>query len=251
MPIARFCVRHSVKVQDAIECLKIELIEESKRELTRRGTKVSQSHLSVLTGLRRREVIRLDAGEVRLEGNRTMIMKVLGLWRENKKYLTKSGVPRVLTFGTAESEFAKLVQEVSSDLNPATVLFELERVDAISRTPRGVMLLKHNYLPSSSDPSAGFQILSQDITDLTYAVESNLLEGTPLPHHHLRTEYDRVRPESVEKIKQWLLKEGHHFHLRARDEISKYDQDSNPDPHFSGKAVRVVLGSYGVTIEEE
>jgi hypothetical protein len=108
----------------------------------------------------------------------------------------------------------------------------------------------HNYIPKG-DPNAIFSILSNDLEDLTVAVESNSFANEELPHLHLRTEYDRVRPEGIPALKAWFLREGHQFHLRARAEMAKYDQDVTPDPNFKGKGARVTVTAFSLITPEE
>ena len=79
----------------------------------------------------------------------------------------------------------------------------------------------------------------------SYYVEENLLARPAITNLHARTTYDNIRPEGVADLKRWILTEGHKFHLRAREIMSRYDQDVNPDPSFEGRGVKVSLGSYG------
>ncbi len=245
-PVARFCVKHSIKIQDLVECLKVELVSAAEGELAANSTKTTQSKLSVLTGLRRREITRLLEGGARLEESRSLVSKVVGRWQDDPAFCTQEKLPRVLV---VSEDFSNLVRSVSQDLNPATVLFELKRVGAVTETAKGVKLKFENYIPKG-DSFESYQILSRDLHDLICAVNANVSQSPALPNHHLRTEYDRVRPEGIKVLQQWLLREGHAFHLRAREEFAKFDQDINPDPNYRGPTCRAVLGSFGLVQEK-
>ncbi len=249
-PAVRFCLRHSLRLQDIIECSKAALIEVSRDELQKKNKKPNVSRLSAMSGVHRRDVQRLLEERVSSSYERDLISKVIGRWQNDSDYITIKKEPRVLEFKGLDSEFSRLVHSVSKDLNPGTVLFELERVGAIQESPRGIKLCVQSYVPKG-DPIAGFGIGAEDGEDLVTSIEENVLYDQPLPHFHARTSYDNVRPASIEHLKRWFLKEGHEFHAKVRDEVSKYDQDINPDPKFKGKGVKVVFSGFSNIKEEE
>lgn len=249
-PAVRFCLRHGITAQELIEALKREFVTQASTELGKRKEKSTVSRLSAITGFNRREVERLLTTTAELDSSKSLIHRVLSTWQSDPEFLTAHKTPRVLSHGTRESEFTKLIGKVSKDLNPAAVFAELIRVKAASTTPHGVSLVVHNYIPKG-DPNAIFSILSNDLEDLTVAVESNALLNESPPHLHLRTEYDRIRPEGIQALKAWFLREGHEFHLRARAEMGKYDQDVTPDPSFTGRGARVSLTAFSLVCPEE
>ena len=250
-PVARFCIRHSIKLQDLIECCKIEFVDEAKRELQNSSAKINHSRLSVLTGLHRRDIVRLDRGEVKLERPTGLLTRIIGEWHKHKDFSTAAGAPRVLSVGSDQSDFSKLVRRVSKELNPAAVLFELERVGAVERTGSRVKLQVEAYVPKG-DIVAGFKIYSDDSCDLLEAVQENVLSDPEIPNLHSRTVYDRVRTEGLEEIKSWLLKEGHALHEKARALLSKHDQDVSPIPSYKGKFAKIALSSFSkVSLEGE
>lgn len=249
--LARFCLRHALKVQEVEACFREEFMAAAKRVIEERGEEVSLSRLSVMTGLTRREVQRIKNSPLKADATPGLITKVIGHWQSDRRFVDKERAPRVLTFGSEESDFNKLVTQVSKDLNPAAVLFELERVKAVERTDAGLKLAVQIYRPRG-DVETGFSVLKQDIEDLIGCVEENVFQRPDIGALHLRTVYDRVRPEAATELKSWLLKEGNALHARAREKLSQFDQDVNPDPSFTGKTVRVTLGAFGrVSAEEE
>lgn len=242
-PAIRFCLRHSLRLQDFIECSKTVFIDESARILEERDLKRNISRISVMSGVHRRDVARIQQYGLQLQYEQDLITKVLGMWQTAAHYRTKSGEPRVLSTEGDDAEFAELVEAVSKDMNPGTVLFELERIGAIKVSDGSARLLVESYVPKG-DSLKGFTILANDTDDLTLAVEENVLSSPELPQFHARTEYDNVRPDALPLIKRWFLKEGHEFHARVREFVSKYDQDINPDPGFKGRGARVNFSAF-------
>lgn len=243
-PIAALCLRSGIRIQDIIESFKSALLAEATRQLAREGSKVTVSRLGVMTGLQRKDVTRLQAGQERSSGQYDLIAKVLGQWQLGKQFVASNGKPRVLSLEDGEHSFYALVKKISKDLNPATVLFELERCGLVERVSGGVRLISPTYVLSDA-ANQGFELLEEDFRSLLDVVEHNLSEDSSLSHLHARTTYDKIRPDGVQSIKEWLLREGHALHDRARTFISQYDQDINPDPKFEGRPVKVFLGTFG------
>ena len=130
-PVVRFCLNHSVKLGDVIDQLKVTFVRMATEELERRGESVSASRLSVLTGVHRKDISMILNDSAGRRESKSVISKVLGAWQGQKRFLDKNARPRVLTVEGKESEFSDLVRKVSVDLNPYTVLFELERIGAV------------------------------------------------------------------------------------------------------------------------
>jgi hypothetical protein len=249
-PAVQFCVRYGITGQEVIEALKREFITEATKEIEQRKEKASVSRLSTITGLNRREVDRLTKESGELDTSKNLIYRVVSTWQQDATFLTSSKKPRVLSYGTKESDFTRLVATVSKDLNAAAVLAELLRVRIVRETTYGLALVAENYIPKG-DPNALFSILSKDMKDLCVSVEENTIQAIDPPNLHLRTEYDRIRPEGIAALKAWLLREGHDFHLRARAEMAKFDQDINPDPTFKGQGSRVSLTAFSLVDRKE
>ncbi len=242
-PAIRFCLRHSLRLQDFVECAKMVFIDECARVLEAREMKQNISRISVMSGVHRRDVARIQQYGLQLHYEQDLITKVVGLWQSGSRFRNKNGEPRVLSTQGDSAEFSELVKAVSRDMNPGTVLFELERIGAVKLLDGQARLTIESYVPQG-DSQKGFAILANDMDDLTLSVEENVLASPDLPQFHARTEYDNIRPDAVPILKRWFLKEGHEFHARVRDFVSKYDQDINPDPNFKGRGIKVNFSAF-------
>lgn len=248
-PAIRFCLRHQLGIQDVHELSKRIFVEEAENSLRGSGEIVNISRVSVLTGIRRKEIPRLRSGAPAL-GKRTSLMtKVIGRWLFDRNYSNPDGSPRLLSFSGRESEFHSLVRAVTSDLGAGTVLSELERVGAVERVKGKLELVAEAYEPGS-DREKGFELLGMDTEDLVRAVEENVLKKLDPPNHHAATEFSRVPKDKALVVKRWLLKQGDVLHKNARKFLSKLDQDVNPRAE-NGETVRVVLGSFSRVSETE
>ena len=249
-PIVRFCLRHSLHIQDVLESAKILFTELAAEEMERSGDQPNVARLSAMTGLQRREVMRIFRDSDTREEPQGLVRRVIGQWQQDKRFLTKSRKPKVLSFDGDDSEFRELVRTLSNDLTAGTVLMELERVGAVEQVRGGIKLKSRLYVPTG-DLRAGYALLSEDIDDLTTAVEENLLQKLDPPHMHIKTMYDNIDPDSMDDIRNWMYREGSALHQKARNFISKFDRDINPGEKKNGKpGARVVLGTFSHISDE-
>ncbi|MBL7662108.1 hypothetical protein JNK13_05075 [bacterium] len=250
-PVARLAIRYGLSLQEITDGLKQVLVELASEELKIKGAPVNSSRISAMTGVHRKDVTKLRAGEAttpRID----LKTRIIGQWLQGKSFRTSSGRPRVLRIaGSGDlGEFAKLVNSVSSDLNPATVLSELERLGAVKKTTQGLKLNTRLYL-AQGDLEAGLKMLANDIEDLSRSVEENLTSKNQIPNLHLKTEYDNITPESLKTIRSWFFREGSAFHQRARNFLSRFDRDlvesKNSQRVFKhSRKVRVAIGSFSL-----
>ncbi len=241
-PIMRFALLHGLRLQALIESLKSVLIETAVSELALKGEEISVSRISVMTGIHRAEVSRLyrfKEGKVR---QISVVNRVIDTWQQDKRFTTKSGDTRVLRLEGMNSPFIKLVQSVSTALNPYTVLFELERNGIVQRTKNGIRLCRKVYL--TKDLEEGYQMLGADVADLILAVEENLSSTTEIPNFHLTTEYDSIPLPHTKKIKAWLLREGSIFHKKLRKYLAQFDSEISIGDATPSRRARVAFGSF-------
>ena len=239
-PVARFCVKRGLTVRELLEEAKYALLEAAEDDIRRRGEKVNISRLSIVTGLQRRDVMRLQESSPESPRALSLPGKVLSQWENSPEWHTPKGRPRVLTCGAVQTEFSELVQSVSRDLNPATVLFELERTGAVERTAGGVRL-KRGYMDQRKDLESALQLAATDAVEIIDVVEENVDRGDETPNLHARTEFDNIYESSSAEIREWLLTAGTEFHTKVREYLARHDADFNPG--LAG--MRVILGTFG------
>jgi hypothetical protein len=241
-PVARFCLREGIPVQSVLEAMKSAFVNEAARTLRQDGHKVNASRISAMTGLQRRDATRLLEEKQEDILTPSVIARVALLWSADKTLRNSKGEPRALRHEGDDSEFAALVGKVSSDLNPGTVLFELERL-GIAKRDGAVAQLVRETVSTSGDADRAYSLLALEIDDLLHAVEANVTKNDNNPHLHARTEFDNIAVESLPKVKSWLLDQGSRLHKRARVFLAQYDKDLNPQ--LSGKGGgKVSLGTF-------
>jgi len=242
-PVAHFCIRRGLKLQDVTEVFKEVAVQAAQAQLT--GTQADKNHsrLSTMTGVHRKDVARILQSEKSEPRRLDLIQRVIGQWRYDPRFSNQPGEPKVLTREGPSSSFFQLVRSVSLDINPLSVLAELERTESVSIGRLGVKLERAMYVPTGN-VALGFKLLGADIDELTRAVEENLLEKVGPHNLHIRTEFDRIPLSASKKVRQWLLREGSEFHAKVRSFLAGLDRDINPKGKAAIDSCRVVVGAF-------
>lgn len=160
-PLVRLLLHHGFTYQALAAALKRVFLEEGQRELNRRGMAVTDSALTLLTGVHRRDVRTLTRDEAAPRASASdgapaalatppasLAAEVVGRWMHARRYVDKAGHPKVLSRGAGErASFDELVAGLSRDVRPRAVLDELVRLGVAEETPSGVRLLAEGFAP--------------------------------------------------------------------------------------------------------
>lgn len=241
--VVKFCLRHGVRFQQISDLLKDVFVSEGVAQLDACSAKFSVSKLAVMTGVHRKDITAILAADKQPVERSDILTKIVGQWLTDSRFSKKKGVPKLLPISLDGVDFVSLVQSVSKEINPYTILFELERLNMVSREGALLHLRVHEYI-ARCNPVQGFELLSLDIDDLLNVVDENVFSENP-EHHHLATRYDNVCPEYFERINKWIIKEGAKFHKKARLFFSKFDKDINTKLKKKPGGGKVSLGSFG------
>ncbi len=246
-PLIRFALRGNLSLMDFIRISKVVFVEVGEEELKKVTKKINVSRLCVLTGVHRKDLDEIYRKKRTPTTYSVSIpARVLGEWEQNRRYRTSAGKPRVLSFEGEKSEFKDLVESLSTNLNPGTVLFELERLGSVVRTAQGLKLVKSVGKFDGKSEKA-LELVSRDVESLIGSAIENISTPKPVLNLHIRTEYDNVLVDKIPKIREWILKEGRAFHKKMRDYISTYDRDINPGGGKGDGGARVTVGAFSVT----
>jgi hypothetical protein len=244
-PAVRFALRRGLKIRTITEELKALLIEEANHELTRGSEDITVSKLSVMTGLQRRDVQRLVSplGESSPQ-HLDLLTRIIGAWCIDDRF-SRGTKPLELSYEGSESDFANLVRSISSDLNPATILFELERLRLVEKDGAILRLLWNAY-QISGDVDDAYTLLERDLATLVEGVDRNISKHTSIPNLHISTRFDNVSTEAVSKIREWILQKGAAFHAEIREFVGSFDKDINPTRYAESGGVKITVGSFSL-----
>jgi len=186
-PLVRLLVHHGITYPALAAALKTVFLEEARRDLQRRGMPVTDSALTLLSGVHRRDVRTLTREGAGASAGReapaaggtplSLAAEVVGRWMHDRRYLGRDGHPKVLPRGKAGAgepgSFDALVEGISRDVRPRAVLDELQRLGVAEESADGVRLLAEGFAPRrGSDEMAA--LFAANVHDHAAAAVANL-----------------------------------------------------------------------------
>lgn len=152
VPVVRWLLRSGVQYGTFAGALKTVFVQVAGEELRRSGTKTTDSAVSVLSGVHRKDVHTISdtSGEPELRSV-SLPSQVFTRWLTAARYRDASGKPRALQRIGERRSFEALAREVSTDVHPRTVLDELARLGLVRLRGELVEVNAKSFVPSSDD----------------------------------------------------------------------------------------------------
>lgn len=230
MSLVRTLLRNGMAYGEFDQIARKSFVDVAYRDFNPSGKKQTVSNVAILTGLNRKEVKRLselDRGQSGSDDKQyNRVVRVLGGWINDPRFLRKDGNPRDLEQEGKDS-FSELVKLYSGDMPVAAMQKVLLNSANIKFTDDNkVRLLSHAYLPSD-DPVEKLAILGTDASQLMETIDYNLNAPEEALRFQRKASNPKVAPESIPEIKQFLRRKGQAF----LEEIDLYlsQHESNDD----------------------
>ncbi|HYF20490.1 MAG TPA: DUF6502 family protein [Ramlibacter sp.] len=244
-PLARLLLRHGVAYPAFSAALKQVFVDAALDELQQAGRKQTDSAVSLLSGVHRRDVRTLGRAVLAralAEGEpMNMASQVVARWLAEPGYLDEDGRPLGLTRAGPAPSFDALVESISRDVRPRAVLDDMVRLGLAQEAEGEVRLLQAGFAPRQ-----GFQemaaLMQDNLHDHIAAASLNLDGG----HNFLE------QAVFVEELSAASAHEVHRAAARAwrqafrsvmKEAQARYDHDQAHTPPHE-RAHRVRFGSY-------
>ena len=242
----RLLLRYGVSAGAFEEIVRRVYVEVAEKDFTVDGKKQTTSRISVITGLNRKEVARLQklppAESTEVDERYNRAVRVITGWLRDEEFRTKAGFPAVLKF-EGENSFSELVSRYSGDMPPRAVADELLRLKIIEITKtNGYKLVSKGYIPQDSVVDK-LQILGTDTADLISTIDHNLTHDKEEARFQRKVSYDNIPLEHVDEFKKHSSKLSMELLVKLDNWLAKRDRDVNPKSKGKGSA-RVGLGIY-------
>lgn len=245
-PLVRLMLRHGVPFAAFADLAKRTYVEVAMKDFALAGRRPSISRASILTGLTRKEVQRLVAGD---DAQREMpaerhnrAVRVLTAWVRDPDFLQADGSPRPLP-PDGDAGFAALARRHSGDMPARAVLDELLRIGAVRQFDDGLIQpVARGYVPQGS-PADKLHMLGTDVADLIGTIDHNIERGASEPRFQRKVMYDGIPVDALPAFRRWsatfaqALLEKLDRWLAARD-------TAGPEGTGAGPCVRVGVGIY-------
>lgn len=157
-PLIRWMLRHGVSYTAFAFALKRVFLAAARDELRARGMPATDSALSLLSGVHRRDVRELSRGEAAstspMAAAGGLPAEVVARWLSDPDFVDARRRPKALPRGEVVDGFDALVARISSDVRPRAVLDELVRLGVARLDPRSgrVSLVTTGFAPRQGFP---------------------------------------------------------------------------------------------------
>lgn len=207
-PIVKMFVQKGIPCRVFEEILRSTFVDVAKAEFNLDGKKTTNSRTAVLTGLSRKEVLRLLKLEQHPEGESeeqkfiNRASKVLTAWCREPKYCNSKGEPATLHIESGERSFQQLVKDYSGDMTYRAVMDELLRVGAIKvLNAKRVKMVRHGYVQSRGEDEM-LSLMGEDAAHLIKTILFNIENKGKVSRFQKKVMYHTVPKEVIPMLKK-------------------------------------------------
>lgn len=199
-PLVRVLIACGVTLPALVAALKECFVDVASRDFRLGGREPSDSRVSLVTGVHRKDVraIRERSHPVSTPRTGGLAATVVGRWLGRPDHLDAEGRPRPLP----RPAFDALVAGVSTDVRPRTVLDELLRLGLVEvGEDDAVRLLADAFVPAKDGGEELLAFFGRNLHDHMAAAAGNLLAG-PDDRRFLERAvyYNNLRPADVDRL---------------------------------------------------
>lgn len=205
-PLLRAMIARGLRFPELADQLKQLYVESATRHFALAGKRMTDSRISLLTGLQRKDVRalreRVETGAEEPAGA-GLLPRLLARWTGATPYAEEPGAPRTLPRSAAAGpSFEALAAEVSRDVHPRTLLDELIRLRLVRHEPGddSVTLTSAAFLPAR-DEAALASYLGANLGDHAEAAIANL-DAAPEagPYFERAVHYNRLSRAALDEL---------------------------------------------------
>lgn len=246
-PLVRILLRNGVSYGTFSNIAKWVFVDVANNEFGIEGRKQSTSRVSVITGLTRKEVSRLQhmekpddrAGSEKY--NRAA--RVVAAWCRETDFLDADGKPADLAMAGPWVSFGELVRRFSGDVPARAILDELIRTGVAMQLANGkVRLLMNSYIPKNSEAEK-LHILGSDVAYLIGTIDHNITCHSEKARFQRKVAYDNLPDEVMPEFKKLTAEKAQTLLEKLDRWLSRHDKDTAPSVEGTGRNI-AGLGIY-------
>jgi hypothetical protein len=245
-PVVRLLLNNGITFPFLSDMLKSIYVETAEKEFGLGARPLTDSRVTLLTGVHRKDVRRLRHAavpEIPPSSGLTLGTKIVARWLGDPSYLDPSGAPRPLPRtphkGGAES-FAALVEKVSTNVRPRSVLDELVRLGVVEIDAEDrVHLVTRAFVPGKELDAKAFYFGEAMHDHLAAAVDN--LGGNKHAWLERSVYYDELSPAAVQQLNE----KSERLSMQVLQEINRDGMAlETGDPPSPEQRMRMRLGVY-------
>jgi hypothetical protein len=244
-PLIRFLLSYGIRFQTFCDIVKSTYIQVAEEEFRLDSKAQTDSRISLLTGVHRRDVKRLRSESLAVSSlslQASMSAQLLAMWSGRTEYLDSQGMPlplpRLVSKG-GEHSFEALVRSVSKDFRARVVLDEwLRQGIALLDEQDNVHLAADAFVSPQGIEEKAFYF-GQNIHDHLAATVHNL-SGVAPPFLERCVYYDKLTAESVKEYERVAKTAG----MRALHTVNRHAIELQK--RDAGKSDAVYRTNFGI-----
>jgi Family of unknown function (DUF6502) len=245
-PLVRLCIAKGMTYPVMDELVRTLFVSVANRDFGLENKEQTQSRISVITGLNRREVKRLDNPSARAAlpaVSATRGGELVSKWISTAPFIDSRGKPRPLPKTISQGgkrSFEALVASFSKDIRARTVLDEWVRSGVVTIDESDRVCLKVDSFIATDRIEEKAFYFGQNLGDHAAAAVSNLLGQSPaFPDRSVYR--DELSPKSIAQ----LTKLAERLAMRAISDVNREAERLEPADKRDGLAThRVNFGFY-------
>lgn len=247
-PLVRQMMRNGVTFGRLERRLRELFVHVAEEESGDDGQSVTDSRVSLVTGINRKEVRRIRADDPDVPApstfDRNVAAALVSRWRADKRAVDRQGRPVAIPYQAERGvSFFELARETTVDLRPKALLEALVGAGAAELDTQGrVRLLRDAWVPRRGAPEM-FSMLEEDPPQLLETMLGNVLEPDAPLRLQQKVQFDNIGEDALERLRDVLRKEGEKCLDRAEVALRKADRDLN-DKAPGGRQYRAGIGVY-------
>jgi len=245
-PLVRLLIARGITFPYLSGLLKTVYVAEAQKSLASGGQVPTVSRLSVVTGLQRKDINRIQSEpppEKAPPASVSLGSRLIGIWTGDRKFRTAKGEPAPLPRSAAKASapsFDALVRSVSTDVSPRVILDEWLRLGLVAIDKNECIRLN----AGAFVPQRGFDekiyFLGRNVGDHIATVVHNAV-GEGEPYLERAVYYDKLTAESVQKLQKQATDLGMKTLLVLNKEALKC---ADADEGKKDATYRMALGIY-------
>ena len=245
-PLVHLLMRLEVSHSEFSEIAKKAYIDTARKQFALPKRKMTTSRIAVLTGLSRKEVVRLEASGTENKAlpkpKHNRAARVVTGWLQDQEFCEQGGEPKELPQKGAGS-FTALVERYSGDITVGAIKDELLRIGIVETIKDDrLRLVQKAYIPSR-DEIEQFNVLTQCAQNLLSTGAFNITkDATQTARYQRQLTHRQVNKNLADAFAQHSKKESQNLLVELDTWLN--DHLKKADPHTELQTVSLGLGIY-------
>jgi len=245
-PLVRVLIAKGINFQVLSRLLKAVYVDVAEREFPVDGKPQTDSRLSLLTGIHRKDIKALRKKGHDTESAPPVLSRnahMIAIWTGAPDYLDERGRPRPLPRHRTASggpSFEGLVDSVSKDIRARAILDEWLRIELVRLDEADMVYLNTEAFVPREDLGDLAYFFGRNLRDHIAASGHNLLGGDP-PLLERAVYYEELQPKSVEELAVLARELGSDALVKVNQKAFELAQRDKNDPRATE---RMTFGVY-------